>query len=436
VAALGALVLAGYERDPASFISASERFASTLTSLLARPIDADTLRLVLITLDQLLRRAEIVLLRFDQRAFSPAILRLFSDLARFLADTASCVLDDEKLAAAGRAAAKRYWLHRDPSGAVERVYWHSDTPFRLQVEVTNHCNLKCTMCPRTTSMTRTLGHMDLATWRDIILSWSGRNFAVPLLNPLTNRSSEVVLRGAIRMFYLGEFLMHPEFDQLIRIARELDCIAGVQTNGLLLARRSTRRRLLDALPSAISISIDGFDAASYESVRNGGKWEAVKRAVDEFVAECEERGLRDKVSIGLATILADDSEETREKATDFLGTIAGGSLPISYIPLTTTNPTQFIRADGSLGIYEFQPAYQIHPGHPSCLEPLQKMQILWDGTVAACCVDSDGVIRVGRAGMGVDTVWNGPELRRLKEAHLRHDLAAYPFCRKCLGLAA
>jgi pyruvate-formate lyase-activating enzyme len=413
-----------------------DRFVSAVSTHLDGPVTPEILRLAGETADQVVRRAELLFPEHDQRNFAPPVFEMLSNLAVFAGD-AGAKLGDSRLESSGKAAARRFWFHTDPAtGQVKRAYWHPDTPFQLQVEVTNHCNLQCTMCPRTTTMSRPLGHMDIDVWDGILQSWSGRDLRIDLLNPLTRRPAQARVRGGVRLYYLGEFLMHPQFERIVAIAAERDCAIGIQTNGQLLVKRSVRQRLLDAAPPAIGISIDGMDARSYEHLRAGGRWEAVKRGIETFIAERAARGLEDKIALRLHTIVPDESEQTRARIQEFLQTIGDGSIPISYLPLSATNPATFIDSSGNVMKYDFKPDHEVSADHPSCLEPLQKMQILWDGNVSACCVDADGVIRVGSVGMGVDAVWNGPELRRLKEAHLHHDLSQFPLCQKCLNVDA
>jgi hypothetical protein len=436
LAAACGLMLAGTSLGPQQFLAATDRLMSVLSRCLSRPVTPEQLRLAVEAADQAVRRAELFFARIDQRNFAPAVFAMLAEIARFVGDMGAR-LGDGDLERSGRAAERRYWFHRDPATQeVRRAYWHSDSPLQLQVETTNHCNLKCTMCPRTTTMTRPLGHMDLAVWERIIDTWSARDMRFDLLNPLTRRAAPARIRGGVRMYYLGEFLMHPEFERFVQIASERDCAVGIQTNGLLLLKRSVRQRLLDAVPANIGISIDGFDARSYENLRAGGRWDALKKGIELFLQERKERGLEDRIGIGIATILAEDNEAARERTRQFLSTIGDGSLPISFLPLTTNHPTDFIDSMGNIVTYDYSPLHQVDPNYPSCHEPLQKMTILWDGNVGACCVDPDGVIRVGHAGMGVDEVWNGVENRRLKEAHLHHDLSAFPTCQACLGVDA
>ena len=51
----------------------------------------------------------------------------------------------------------------------------SKNPTIYNIETTNACNMKCTMCPRTTKMTRKIKTMGLDTFKNIvpqIQAWS------------------------------------------------------------------------------------------------------------------------------------------------------------------------------------------------------------------------------------------------------------------------
>ena len=41
-------------------------------------------------------------------------------------------------------------------------------PTHLMIEPTNHCNLRCALCPLTSGMSRPRGHMDLSLFKKII----------------------------------------------------------------------------------------------------------------------------------------------------------------------------------------------------------------------------------------------------------------------------
>ncbi|MSP49475.1 MAG: radical SAM/SPASM domain-containing protein, partial [Alphaproteobacteria bacterium] len=219
-------------------------------------------------------------------------------------------------------------------------------------------------------------------------------------------------------------------------ARDRGAVLAIQTNGTLLQKRSIRRRLLKARPATLGLSLDGFSADSYQKVRAGARWEALKAAIEAFVSERDDMGLRDEIRLYITSVFPGYAPEIAEQAERFFGTVASGSIPMHFIPLSTTYPTEFLSPDGELKTYEFAPAFNVFTDRPSCWEPLQKLQVLWDGTISACCVVPDSEFELGHAIDGVDTIWESEAMRHLQRAHLEHDLDGYTICQKCLGVDA
>jgi len=341
------------------------------------------------------------------------------------------ILDSTKLAT-------RYWQCSDARNPqIVRSLWRPDTPSVLQIEATNHCNLKCVMCPRTTVMKRELEHMTVEVWEQALGTWSGRERTETFENLLTGNPFNIVIKGAVKPYFLGEMLMHPDLLSFIKIAQKWNLALQVQTNGVLLARRRIRKLLLDTPPAGgLSISIDGFSVESYETIRDGSRWQTLKNGIEAFLAERDAAGLAEEIPVQIVSILPDASEASRQKIEQFLKTIADGRLGISFIPLSAGHDTTFFDADGRVKHMDFAPTYRVTPERPSCDEPMNKMQILADGQISACCYDTDGHIKIGHVRDGVDQAWQSEPMRQLHLAHLRHQLADYDLCRQCLGVNA
>lgn len=432
----GAIVGAFMERAYARMDASYDRFLRAMEAKQGSWAQDDC-RLAGRIADQFVRLSETVLSQGGQRAMEPARLALLADQT-LLAEHWATEGGDAATAAAARAAAEHFWRFHGLGGQGQsRTFWRLGTPLELQVEPTNHCNLKCTMCPRTTVMTRGVGHMTAEIWDRILDTWSGRESDFAFSDPLTERPLfQAKVRGTIKLFYLGELLMHPEFERFIVTARDRGVTLAVQTNGTLLQKRSTRRRLLDARPSVLGISLDGFSADSYQTVRQGARWETVKTAIEAFVSERDEMGLRDEIQLYITSVDPGYQPEIIQQAKEFFATVASGAIPMHFISLTTTNPTEFLSPQGEMRSYEFAPAYTVFADRPSCWEPLQKMQVLWDGVVSACCLVPDDDFRLGHVRDGVDAVWNSASMRSLQRAHLEHDLEEYSVCQQCLGVDA
>jgi MoaA/NifB/PqqE/SkfB family radical SAM enzyme len=135
----------------------------------------------------------------------------------------------------------------------------------LQVEVTGACNLRCRMC--------------LVRYRPAL---DRRTALFPLHRfvALLDEASElerVTLQG------LGEPLLHPDLTAMVAACAERGVRVGFNTNGTLL----TARRI-DALLRAgldwLHVSVDGAHARTFETIRDGARFDKVIRNLRRVVA--------------------------------------------------------------------------------------------------------------------------------------------------------
>lgn len=137
--------------------------------------------------------------------------------------------------------------------------WPSPSPWMLQVEVTNRCNLNCTFCSRY-SVPMKLGDM-----------------APGVMNAVVDLSAQV---QEVALFGYGEPLISKAFYQLLPRLRSAR--VGFFTNGLLLDERLLRKILdLSARPlSYIVFSVDGATRETYEAIRLGSDFHRVWRNLE------------------------------------------------------------------------------------------------------------------------------------------------------------
>ena len=129
-----------------------------------------------------------------------------------------------------------------------------DYPFAIQdIELTNHCLMKCVMCPRTHHMTRQLGHMSFETFKNVMDQWAA-------VDPKFSGTDVVWLH------HYGESLVHPEFDRFIRYGRQVGAPVGLSINPLILTP-PLAQRLIDAAPHTLWMALDGHDDKTFEAIR-------------------------------------------------------------------------------------------------------------------------------------------------------------------------
>jgi radical SAM protein with 4Fe4S-binding SPASM domain len=133
-------------------------------------------------------------------------------------------------------------------------------PREIQLEVTGACNLRCHMClvRYRPPLDRRTASMPFATFRRIVDALPG--------------VERITLQG------LGEPLLAPDLPRMIAYAAARGIRAGFNTNATLLSR-PIAERLLSAGVGWIHVSVDGTTAATYEGIRDGGRFAAVQRNI-------------------------------------------------------------------------------------------------------------------------------------------------------------
>ncbi len=251
----------------------------------------------------------------------------------------------------------------------------------LNLELTNHCNLKCSFCPTGNGLlARPRGFMDPAVFRRALQGAGPLEFTL--------------------LFQWGESLLHPDFARLAREARARGARTLVTTNGTLLDERRVDL-LLDAELDRITVSVDG-DAASHERVR-GVPLARTEAGLDRLLRERDRRAMSTAVDVSMVV-----APETEHAAAVFERRYAQRADRVQTIPLLTQGERR-----------------------TRCREPWRGgLVVLQDGSVTVCCVDHDGELTCGNVKTDrLRDLWNGPALRELRRRHVHGDLP--PVCARC-----
>jgi putative metalloenzyme radical SAM/SPASM domain maturase len=158
-------------------------------------------------------------------------------------------------------------------------------PSKLFVEVTSRCNMSCAMCVKQTS-----GGAD-----------PEGDLSIPLfraLAPAFPGLDAFILNG------VGEPLLHPQLEEMIRAARErmpTEGWVGFQSNGLLLTD-ARAVSLASAGLDRVCFSIDGVSPETFRKIREGGEIEGVERALAAMAAAKKRCG-RPDLQVGVEFVV-------------------------------------------------------------------------------------------------------------------------------------
>ena len=238
----------------------------------------------------------------------------------------------------------------------------------VNLELTNHCNLRCTICPVNTTMRRPKGFMDPALFRRIIDENAGFHF--------------------ILAFQWGEPLLHPQFFELVRYAADRGVRTMITSNGTHLSPEN-RRKLLACGLERITFSVDG-DAESHFAIRSY-ELEKLRRDVRLLIAERDAAGSALKIDVSMV------------------------------VDASTEHALPAFRAEWTDVVDRVQwiPRIMAERRTTACRELWRgSLVVLWDGRVTVCCVDSEGLLTVGDAREApLSELWNGEKLRALRRSH-------------------
>lgn len=126
-------------------------------------------------------------------------------------------------------------------------------PIRLWVETSGLCNLECTMCP----------NKDLPAEAKTIME-------LPLFEKIVDEAAGFV--NDMYLHHRGEPFINPQLFSMIRYAEDAGIRTRFHTNGTMMTA-GRADRLLEAAPSMVSFSVDGFAKAPYEQIRQGAAFE-------------------------------------------------------------------------------------------------------------------------------------------------------------------
>jgi MoaA/NifB/PqqE/SkfB family radical SAM enzyme len=271
------------------------------------------------------------------------------------------------------------------NGALNEVYYRlgSKRGYRLvaaNFEVTDHCNLRCAMCPVNRGMRRKKGFMEFSLFKKII--------------------DETPTLEFLLAFQWGEPLLHRDFYKMIRYAHDRGIRTMVTSNGTLL-NDEVNEKLIDCGLTRITFSIDGV-GETHTRIR-GYPYEKLKDQILRFKEARDKAGGYPKIEANMTV-----SEENEGDVEAFYAEWEPVLDRVQAITVFTTDNRR-----------------------TKCRELWRGLLVvLWDGRVSVCCADYEGDLIVGDACTEkLADIWNGPKMRQIRLLHCRGTFP--PVCKTC-----
>lgn len=296
-------------------------------------------------------------------------------------------------------------------------------PDNIYIEITNHCQLRCYMCP-SRAMTRKKGIMDINVYKKII-------------NDLTGSLSRAEI-GQIRLMLngQGESMIHPEVFEMIKLAKDLGFQVGLITNGLLLDQKRIDKLIKTQLDSVI-FSWYAFDPKTFENVYRRPYYEKFIKNILLFLHVIN--STRSNTAVIIAWMESKYNKLDSSYATWFFH-----KLPVDFVNVSRvrnyrrlyqiTNPENDER--------DLVMEYLDHHKQNNLNDPLvgaeciwRTVYVHWDGLMYPCMCDYNGEYCVGDAKReNILDVWNGERFVTFRSCVLSGDYTAIGnklYCNDC-----
>jgi radical SAM protein with 4Fe4S-binding SPASM domain len=318
-----------------------------------------------------------------------ALRRAYEDPTVALPDSVASAVDRLDIVFPDKQAAHQ-WVTSALAGA------RTEVPLVDQIELTNRCPYTCKMCPRTTSMQRSLGNMPLGLFESVTEQIAG-------------------FQDYTALHHFGESLMHPQLEKAVRIALRHGVRTGLSCNPPSLSH-CRAERLLDAGIANLVLSLDSLDSDTYREIRGrAARLDLADRNIRELVHQRNTGGYSTWITLQMIAMRINQTQ---------IDTF------LAYCQEVGVDRGVVVR----LGRWDFNDDYVATLGeHDSlgytapCQLPETSVVVLWDGRVVPCCHDYDGHVVLGDLRkQTLAEVWAAPAAKRFRWRN-----EDYALCQQC-----
>jgi MoaA/NifB/PqqE/SkfB family radical SAM enzyme len=283
-----------------------------------------------------------------------------------------------------------------------------EVPLVDQVELTNHCPMRCGFCPRGVPgrMQRAKGFMALSLFRRLLSEL-----------PAAQRDYR-----PIELHHLGESLLHPELVGFVQAASERGLPTELSVNPALL-KPELCRQLFDAGIKRLVLSLDGLDGETLHRIRgSAARSDLAMQHIEALLDEVRRRGSA-APRIVLQMIAMSANAHQHDEFLRRFGDLGLAAVQAYLKPIDGPDPDAPCAAPASTAGAPLQFL---------CAYPFRSVVVLWDGCVVPCCRDDDARLVLGDLNrQSLREIWAAPQARELRRRHRTQDFPCGHLCEGC-----
>lgn len=276
-------------------------------------------------------------------------------------------------------------------------------PGLFQVELTNYCNIDCTMCARSAGLKRPIGHMDLELFKKIVDQ--SREYQMPIH----------------WLHHFGDTLIYPKLREALRYFKNHGYGPGnVSTNAILL--NDDKIDMLLEYGGSVLCCIDTMDPDAYKKIRNNNYFEKVKNNIEKFIVERNRRKSDTIITIQFLRTAHNMDEDLTNMMDHF-----GQHDNVRFIEKRTDKHPK----GGDITIVALDDEFN---HKRTCFKIRSELCVLWTGECVPCCWDADGEQIIGDVrNESLAEIWLGERHKKMQQQLYKGEEGVLSLCDKCTG---
>jgi molybdenum cofactor biosynthesis enzyme MoaA len=304
-------------------------------------------------------------------------------------------------------------------------------PVNIDVSVTNHCNLRCTMCKRTVTLA------DKELWNSgKVMDPKLMFLDFEIFKKVIDEGVEKGLQAVHLTGHDGEPTMHKELPEMIKYARSKGLPdVFTHSNATYLHTKNKKDpsgkdltdRLLDAQPHRIVFSVDSPVKETYEKIRVRGNYDQVVKNIQEFIKRKKERNLVFPIVKVQMVVMKQNKEELNLFKSLFKDELEADVLGFTeFLNYHNITEGSINGKDSGVG--------HVHKGvmnnHYICDYPYRRIRLDQSGFVYACLTGQ--YHKLGHAKFStIEEMWHGKYMKELRENHIKFGACKTSGCEDC-----
>lgn len=272
-------------------------------------------------------------------------------------------------------------------------------PLHVDIELSDACNLRCTMCAHGIGTANSTGFMN-------------RELAIKTIDECSSLGVY-----SVKFNWRGESALNPLLPELVRYAKAKGILeVQINTNGV----PKKREIYIDCAKAGIDriiFSIDGHTSNIFEQIRIGAKLNELKENIFSLL-EWKKKTAQTKPLIRVQFVR---TKINASEADDFLN---------YWNPMVDDVRISDVMDRGQGNAMSV--GDQVMVGRRRCPQPFQRLIVARDGRVSPCCADWDQNHVVGDvAKQNLSDIWHGEKMTYMRniQDNIEHD--RINICRKC-----